>query len=176
MIALKPSFRLTQCCKNRGFTMIELMITVTVLAILTAVALPFYGSFTAGQRIKAASFDMISQLTLVRSEAVKRNSNVTITATTGTDWKSGWTVWTVLPDSTTLTLSQQGTLAGLSIDCWSGSTASTCPASITYANNGQLTASSPSFRIFNTSNTTSANTRCIGIDLSGRPNSKRGDC
>ena len=175
MIKLKSNFRLTQYCRNRGFTMIELMITVTVLAILTAVALPFYSSFTAGQRIKTASFDMMSQLTLVRSEAVKRNSNVTISATTGTDWKSGWTVQ-ASQVTTTITLSQQAALTGLSIDCWTGSTATTCPASITYGNNGQLTASSPSFRIFNTSNTTSANTRCIGIDLSGRPNSKKGDC
>ena len=175
MIKFKPSFRLTQCCRSRGFTMIELMIAVTVLAILTAVALPFYGSFIAGQRIKTASFDMISQLTLVRSEAIKRNSTVTIApATGGIDWKSGWTVVT----AGGTTLSQQAALTGLSIDCWLGTTATACPAKIEYIYTGKLLSPtpSPSFRIFSTSHSTSANTRCIGIDLGGRPYSKKGDC
>jgi type IV fimbrial biogenesis protein FimT len=148
----------------------ELLIVIAILGILTAVALPSFGSFVAGQRIKSASFDMMAMLTLARSEATKRNINIVVTPTGGS-WQNGWTV-----AAGAATLSTQNALNGLTIDCWTSSVAAACPASITYTSNGRLLSSPPSFRILNATATTSASTRCISIDLSGRPNSKRGDC
>jgi len=166
----KSNFRPIQYCKNRGFTLAEVLVVVAIAGILTAVAVPSFGPFIAGQRIKSAAFDMMSTLTLARSEATKRNTDIVITPTGG-NWQNGWTV-----ANAATTLSTQNALKGLSIDCWSGAATATCPASITYTNNGRLSVASPSFRMFNTTNTTSANTRCISVDLSGRPNSKKGNC
>ena len=72
-----------------GFTLVELMVTLSVAAILAAAAVPSYRSFIGSQRVRAASFDMTSVLLQARSEALKRNRAVTVTATGGS-WQNGW--------------------------------------------------------------------------------------
>lgn len=76
-----------------GFTLIELMATVTIAAILMAVATPYFRDFVLGQRIRTASYDIASTLTYARSEAIKRNNSVTIAQASG-GWQYGWTVST----------------------------------------------------------------------------------
>lgn len=172
---MKPEAMLPYVAAQRarfpGFTLVELLITIAVVAILASIATPSYRAFVAGQRIKTASFDIMSALTLGRSEAIKRAAAVTVIPTGG-EWTNGWSV--TASDGTILF--QQSALSGLSIICKSGSPSATvtCPAGgLTYGGNGRLTAATPSIQIGSTS---SAAVRCIGIDLSGRPNSKVGAC
>ena len=65
----------TRSHSGKGFTLIELLVVVTIAAIFAALAAPAFGSFIAGQRVKTASYDVWSILTLARSEALKRNSS-----------------------------------------------------------------------------------------------------
>jgi type IV fimbrial biogenesis protein FimT len=169
----EPNCRLTPYSSNRGFTLIEMMVTVIVLAILTAAALPSFRSFIAGQRIKSASFDIMSSMMLARSEAIKRNADVDVKPVSGS-WLNGWTV---AVSASGATLSKQSALSSaLTITCYSGAaTVTPCPT-VTYNSNGRLSiGAAPAIQLSSTS-TTGIATRCIGIDLSGRPNSKKAGC
>src|SRR4051812_15624251 len=79
----------------RGFTTVELLVTVAIMAIFAGIALPSYKQIIARQRVRSASADLYTQLIQARSEAIKRNQNVSIVPAS-THWESGWRV----PDPT----------------------------------------------------------------------------
>ena len=74
-----------------GFTLAELMIAIAVLGIILGIAVPSMQSFILNQRVRSASFDLTSDFLFARSEATKRNANVTIAANGGS-WQNGWIV------------------------------------------------------------------------------------
>lgn len=143
----------------RGFTLTEMMIVVIVAAILTVVAVPSFREFVANQRIKNASFDLVSTLSFARSEAIKRNANVSVNAA-ATGWSDGWTVVEAAGGTT---LNQQNAISGLTISAGANT--------LTYAPNGRLSTAQLTFEI-SVAGVTAATPRCISVDLSGRPNSK----
>lgn len=61
-----------------GFTLIELMIGVAVLAILLSVAVPSFQNLIERRRVTAAAESILSALQLARSEAIKQNSTVEV--------------------------------------------------------------------------------------------------
>lgn len=76
-------YRNARCHGKGGFTMVELMVVVGMIAILTAIAVPSIISWLPNYRAKAAARDMISNFQKAKMEAVKRNTDVVITFTTG---------------------------------------------------------------------------------------------
>lgn len=146
---------------HRGFTLIELMLVTVVLVVLLAVGIPGFSSIIRAQRIKSASFDLYSALVLARSEAITRNTTVTI-APAGGSWGSGWTV----TESGGTVLRQDEGMANVAI---SG------PDSVVYRGSGRLDgAAFPQFELSAAGETYQK--RCIRIDLSGRPYTKAEPC
>lgn len=76
---------------HRGFTLIEAMVVVAMLGIVAAIAAPSFTGFIGTMNAKAAAFDLISDLTTARSEAIKRNADTTLVPISG-NWSNGWQI------------------------------------------------------------------------------------
>ena len=70
---------------QRGFTLIELMIVVAIMAVVTALAVPGYLRWHANHQLRQATSQIYNQLSVARISAMSRNSlvNVNLTITSG---------------------------------------------------------------------------------------------
>jgi len=81
--------------RSHGFSLIELVVAMAVAAILVTVAIPNMRTFIQNGRLNTQANDLLGDLNLARSEAIKRRSNVGITTSatgacaTGGNWRNG---------------------------------------------------------------------------------------
>jgi type IV fimbrial biogenesis protein FimT len=98
----RPSQETSQLLERdqRGFTIIELMLTITVLAVLLGLAVPSFLETVRNNRLISQNNEFIGALNFTRSEAVKRSNPVSmcasadnVTCTGSTDWGTGWIIF-----------------------------------------------------------------------------------
>jgi len=144
--------------RTGGFTLIELMIAIAIVAILLTVAAPSFSQAIANHRVKAAATDIHMSLLKARSEATLRNTNVTITPDGG-GWAVGWIV-----ARGAVVIENHGPSKGVTISN---------PGTVTYRSSGRVQGS---VALTVASESVSTVIRCVTADLSGRPYVKEGAC
>lgn len=86
--------------RNSGVTLIELLVVIAIAAILMLVAAPSFTTFMNSTRLSSTSSQLLNDLNVARSEAIKRNSRMLVCVrntagndcATGTNWAPGWLV------------------------------------------------------------------------------------
>jgi type IV fimbrial biogenesis protein FimT len=90
----------TSAIAARGFTLVELLIGVAVLALLMAVAVPSFSASRLNGQLRASANGLVASANLARSEAIKRGGNVRMcVSSNGTscgtgNWRQGWIILT----------------------------------------------------------------------------------
>jgi len=77
---------------SQGFTLLELMIVIAVVAILVTIGTPSFQFILDKNRLKGAAEELVQQLQLARAEAIKQNKQVQVVfkkVTGETDWCYG---------------------------------------------------------------------------------------
>lgn len=64
--------------RNRGFTLIELIVTIAVLGVITAMAVPAMGNILAKQQLNSTTREFIKTLTTAKTQAVLLRKEITV--------------------------------------------------------------------------------------------------
>jgi len=132
---------------NSGFTLLELLVTISVAGILLAIAIPNFRTFIQNDTLSTQANNVVFALNFGRSEAVKRDANIYVCPSSGaltsgqatcdiTNWAQGWMVYW-LNGTTVTSLQNWPTLvpAGLTLTSASGGNPVTL---ITYRPDGTI--------------------------------------
>jgi len=141
---------------QRGFTLVELLVTISIAAILLTLAVPSFSTLILNQQVRVAAGDMQTTLFYARSEAIKRAADVSVVPTGG-NWKNGWSVQ--LNDGTVLRAEAP----------LNGQLASMTGSTVTYQSSGHIPPPVIGTIVFRVAGNNGVTARCIAIDLSGRP-------
>jgi type IV fimbrial biogenesis protein FimT len=141
----------------RGFTLTELLITVTLAAILATVAVPSFTGMIATQRARVFAADMYVSLAKARADAITLNQNVTLQANGG-GWANGWQIL----DTNNNVLDNHAAATGVTV--------TTPTVAVTYRASGRLPVgvAAPMFVISTMSGAT-VHYQCVSVDPGGRP-------
>lgn len=162
--------------------MIELMVVLSIAAILASLAVPSFRSVIQNNRLTTQANELAGTLNFARSEAIKRGGRVTVcastnqaTCTSGTAWGGGWIAFADINGNSTFDvgtdtlLRVRGTLEG-------GSTLAGTATALQYRPNGFLNAGAAVAYTLTTPGCTGNEKRIINVAITGRLGVVRATC
>lgn len=97
--------------QQNAFTLVEMMVTIAVLAIVLGVATPSFLEMLRQNTLRSQANELLGLVHYARTEAIKRRENVAVTLTPG----SGWKAEVMQPGSTILLRSVDKTATSVSL-------------------------------------------------------------
>jgi type IV fimbrial biogenesis protein FimT len=87
---------MTERCTKSGFTVVELLVTIAVAAVLIGIGVPAFNEFVRQQALTTAVNDFVVALSYARSEAIRQGTAVSVQAADasagGNEWGAGYCV------------------------------------------------------------------------------------
>ena len=75
-----------------GFTLIELIVSILIVAITAAIAVPAFNEMQARGAIRATASDFVTAVNVARVQAVSLRTTLTLKPVSGSNWSSGWVI------------------------------------------------------------------------------------
>ena len=168
----------TQAAKYAGFTLIELMIVVVILAIFVTVGVPSFQNLIRENRLVTQANELVGTFHFARSEAIKRRLPITICrSTNGTacvvggipSWETGWLVFVEnVTDNGTLDVGEQLLRSsGANATSTLRSTVAGTNDTVRFRNNGLLNNAGGIFNLCDANTADTASGRNIQINVTG---------
>lgn len=78
---------------SKGFTLVELLVTIAIGTLLLVVAVPSYVAFQKNAQLSEAASNFMAAINVARANAMKQGVDTYLVPASGTDWKTGWSVF-----------------------------------------------------------------------------------
>jgi type IV fimbrial biogenesis protein FimT len=149
--------------KQRGLTLIELMVGIAIIAIISILAIPSYSDWIGNSRLRNGAESVVNGLQLARAEAVRRNTAVQFQLTAGNT--SAWQVGCVTVTATCPANIQSHTVGdGSSANVLFTMVAGANP--VVFTNLGRISTAATTWNVDNLTDLTAANSRDLRIVVS----------
>lgn len=153
---------------QRGFTLVELMMAVALLAIVLSIATPTYRALIDSQNVKAAATALHSAVNLTRAEAVKRNASAFLRPANGESWSKGWLIPApAAANSDSQPVMRERLKPGVTIE--------SAASALEFSANGRLSSGAQRFTLSGTL-VEDSTSLCLSVGLSGQVSVTRGTC
>jgi type IV fimbrial biogenesis protein FimT len=79
--------------RHSGFTLLELMVTLAIAAVLMMVSVPGLTTWRRNAELVSVTSTLVAAINTARGEAMKRGMNAMVVPAAGSNWNSGWRVF-----------------------------------------------------------------------------------